>query len=189
MAHPPSFSKITIAVDSIHRSSLWRTSKFPKPAIGLHPINWSAAIWASVIGGLGFAALEVFMVALFQGKSFWVPLHMIGAFALGPNAMAPPDTFDVGIIGTAVVLHMALAILYGVILAFVVARLDMGAAIAIGMIYGLALYLVNFYVFTKWFPWFADARDWISIFTHLIQGGLWAYLYKALDRRTVTEAH
>ena len=102
--------------------------------------------------------------------------------------MAPPDTFDVGILGTAVVLPMALAILYGVILAFVVARLDMGAAIAIGMIYGLALYLVNFYVFTKWFPWFADARDWISIFTHLVQGGLWAYLYKALDRRTVTEA-
>ena len=33
---------------------------------------------------------------------------------------------------------------------------------------------------------FADARDWISIFTHLVQGGLWAYLYKILDRRTVT---
>ena len=32
---------------------------------------------------------------------------------------------------------------------------------------------------------FADARDWISIFTHLVQGGLWAHLYKILDRRTV----
>ena len=45
----------------------------------------------------------------------------------------------------------------------------------------------NFYVFTKWFPWFADARDWISIFTHLVQGGLWAYLYKVLARRAVAE--
>jgi hypothetical protein len=158
-----------------------------RPAIGLHPINWSAAIWASVIGGLVFAALEVSMVPLFQDKSPWAPLHMIGAIALGPNAMTSPDTFDLGVIGTAVVVHMALAILYGIILAFVIARLDMGMAIAIGAIYGLALYIVNFYVFTKWFPWFADARDWISIFTHLVQGGLWGCLYRIFDRRTVTE--
>ena len=86
-----------------------------------------------------------------------------GAIALGPTAMTSPDTFDLGVISTAVVLRMALAVLYGVVLAFVIVRLDMGVAIAIGAICGLALYLANFYVFTKWFPWFADARDWISI--------------------------
>jgi len=154
-----------------------------KPAIGLHPINWSAAIWSSVIGGLVFAGLEVLMVPLFQGVSPWAPLHMIGAIALGPSAMASPDSFEPGIIGTAVVVHMALAILYGVVLAFVISRLDTGMATAIGAIYGFALYLVNFYVFTKWFPWFANARDWISIFTHIVQGALWAYLYMVLDRR------
>ena len=154
-----------------------------KPAIGSHSINWSAAIWASIIGGLVFAVLEVLMVPLFQGKSPWAPLHMIGAIALGPSAMTSPDTFDLPVIGTAVAVHMALAILYGIILAFVIARVDTGTAIAIGAIYGLALYLINFYVFTKWFPWFADARDWISIFTHIVQGALWAYLYMVLDRR------
>ena len=158
-----------------------------EPTVRLHPIKWSAAIWASVIGGLVFAALEVLMVALFQGKSPWAPLHMIGAIALGPTAMTSPDTFDLGVISTAVVWRMALAVLYGVVLAFVIVRLDMGMAIAIGAICGLALYLANFYVFTKWFPWFADARDWISIFTHLVQGGLWAYLYKVLARRAVAE--
>ena len=108
-----------------------------------------------------------------------------GAIALGPTAMTSPDTFDLGVISTAVVLRMALAVLYGVVLAFVIVRLDMGVAIAIGAICGFALYLANFYVFTKWFLWFADARDWISIFTHLVQGGLWAYLYKVLARRAV----
>ena len=48
-----------------------------EPTVRLHPIKWSAAIWASVIGGLVFAALEVLMVALFQGKSPWAPLHMM----------------------------------------------------------------------------------------------------------------
>jgi len=157
-----------------------------KPAIGLHPINWSAAIWASVIGGLLFAVLEVLMVAFIQGQSPWAPLHMIGAIALGSGAMASPDTFDPGIIGTAVVVHMALAILYGVVLAFLITRLDMAMATAVGAIYGFALYLLNFYVFTNWFPWFADARDWISIFTHIVQGAAWAYLYKMFDRRMTT---
>ena len=62
-----------------------------------------------------------------------------------------------------------------------------GGTLSTGVRHGQPLYLANFYVFTKWFPWFADARDWISIFTHLVQGGLWAYLYKILARRAVTE--
>ena len=146
-------------------------------------INWSAAIWASIIAGLVFAVLEVAMVPLFQGKSPWAPLHMIGAIAIGPDAMAAPDTFDVGIIATAVVVHMILAIIYGILLAFLIARLDLGMAVIVGVVYGLALYAINFYGFTKWFPWFADARDWISIFTHIVQSGLVAYLYKLFDRR------
>ena len=47
-------------------------------------INWSAAIWASIIAGLVFAVLEVVMVPLVQGHSPWAPLHMIGAIGLGP---------------------------------------------------------------------------------------------------------
>jgi hypothetical protein len=145
-------------------------------------IDWRAAIWASVIAGLVFAVLEVVMVPLFQGKSPWAPLHMIGAIALGPDAMASPDTFDLGVIATAVVVHMVLAIVYGVILAYIVMRMDVGLAVVVGGLYGLALYFINFYGFTVWFPWFADARDWISIFTHIVQSGLVAYLYKRFIR-------
>jgi hypothetical protein len=97
--------------------------------------------------------------------------------------MASPNTFDLGVIATAVVVHMVLAIIYGIILAFLITRLDIGMAVMAGAIYGLALYAINFYGFTKWFPWFADARDWISIFTHIVQSGLMAYLYKVFDRR------
>jgi len=157
-----------------------------KPVVSAHAIHWSAAIWAGIIGGLVFAVLEVVLRPLVQGMSPWAPLHMIGAIALGPGAMATPDTFDLKVIGAAVVLHLVLAIVYAVILALIVARLDAGMAAIAGAVYGFALYLVNFYVFTKWFPWFADARDWISILTHIVQGALWGYLYKVLERRAAT---
>lgn len=157
-----------------------------KPVVAMRSIDWKAAIWASIIAGLVFAALEVAMVALVQGKSPWAPLHMIGAIALGSGAMATPDTFDVGVIGTAVGVHMVLALIYGVILAFFITRLDTGMAVIAGAVYGLALYYINFYGFTRWFPWFADARDWISIVNHIVQSALMAYLYKAIERRALT---
>jgi phosphotransferase system glucose/maltose/N-acetylglucosamine-specific IIC component len=123
------------------------------------------------------------MVPSFLGLSPWTPLHMIGAIALGPSAMASPDTFDLKIVSVAVVLHMALAILYAVILAFIVARMEMGPAILVGAVYGLVLYGINFYGFTKWFPWWADHRDWVAIFTHVVQGALWAWLYRVWAAR------
>ena len=149
-----------------------------KPVLVPHNIHWGAAVSAGIVGGLVFAVLEMVMVPLVLGQSPWLPLHMIGAIALGPSAMVPPDTFDLKIVSTAVVLHVALAILYAIVLAFIVARLELGTAVLVGAIYGLVLYGINFYGFTKWFPWFADHRDWIAISTHVVQGALWAWLYK-----------
>lgn len=154
----------------------------PMHVATMRQIDWSAAIWASIIGGLVFAILEVVLVPWLQGKSPWAPLHMIGAIALGPSAMASPDAFDLGVIGTAVGVHIGLAILYGVILAYIVNRMTTGLAVVVGGAYGLALYFINFYGFTAWFPWFADARDGISIFTHIVQSGLVAYCYKMFAR-------
>jgi len=155
-------------------------------SISKHPIAWSAAIWASVVAGLVFAALEMALAWAVNGQSPWAPLHMIGAIALGPGALTPPDTFDLGIVGTAVVIHMALAIVYGIVLAFIVAKLDTGMAALVGCAYGLALYLINFYGFTTVFPWFADARGWVSIATHIVQSALMAYLYKVFIARRST---
>ena len=154
-----------------------------KPAATMRQIDWPAAIWASVIAGIVFAVLEVALVSMVQGKSIWVPLHMIAAIVLGPGAMAAPDTFDLAVVATAVALHIVLAIVYGIILAFIIMRMDTGIAVLVGALYGLALYFINFYGFTKWFPWWAQARDWVSVFTHIVQSGLTAYLYKLYSDR------
>jgi hypothetical protein len=75
-------------------------------------------------------------------------------------------------------------VLYGVILAPVIEKMDTAWAIVVGGIYGLLLYYINFYGFTRVFPWWADARGAVSIFTHIVQSGLMAWIYKAMDRRS-----
>ena len=60
-------------------------------------------------------------------------------------------------------------------------RAAVWAGVAAGV--GSALYAVNLYGFTALFPWFAQARDWITITAHLMFGVTAAGVYRWLERR------
>jgi hypothetical protein len=44
------------------------------------------------------------------------------------------------------------------------------------------LYLINFYGFTAVFPWFAMARNWVSVFAHIIFGAVAGLAYNRIER-------
>ena len=123
------------------------------------------------------------MVPLFMGESAWGPPRMIAAIVMGTGVLPPPATFDAGVMFMALLVHFVLSILYVGIFALLAARMTMGAAIATGAGLGLVLYLINFYGFTALFPWFAEARNWISIFAHIVFGAVAGWTYKAFERR------
>ncbi len=142
-------------------------------------IDWSAAVKAGLAGGLIFLILEMVMVPLFLDGSPWGPPRMIGAMALGQGVLPPPATFDLVTVMVAMIVHFVLSVVYALVLASVLARVGTGAALAIGAGFGLLLYLVNFYGFTAIFPWFAMARNWVSIFSHIVFGVATAWAYRA----------
>lgn len=57
-----------------------------------------------------------------------------------------------------------------------------GAAVAVGLVFGLLLYAVNFYALTAVFPWFANARNWVSIFAHGVFGLVLGMFYKRMQK-------
>lgn len=142
-----------------------------------------AALWAGLITGAVFLALEMFMVPAFAGGSPWGPPRMIAAIILGKGVLPPPATFDLGIFVSALVVHLILSIAYVLLLAWIIDRWDMGRALLAGLVFGLILYLVNFYPLTIVFPWFVMARNWITIFTHLVFGVVGAWAYKSLQSK------
>lgn len=148
-------------------------------------MDWKAGILAGIIAGAVFLLLEMIMVPLFLGMPVWAPVRMIAAIVLGPGVLPPPATFDAGIGLTAMIVHFLLSIIFALILAAIIRRLPTGTAVLTGLIFGLALYLINFHVLTAAFPWFADARNWVSIFAHLVFGGVAAWIYKGLQRSRV----
>lgn len=145
-------------------------------------VAWSAAIGAGLLAGVVFLILEMVMVPVFLHGSPWGPPRMIGAIALGKSVLPPPATFTLGVFLTAVVVHFLLSVIYAIILGAIVHRMGMGMAILVGGGFGLLLYIANFYVLTALFPWFANARNWVTIFAHLLFGLIAAWAYKGLAR-------
>ncbi len=84
------------------------------------------------------------------------------AIVLGPGVLPPPASFDRRILLIATLVHFALSIAYGLILARLIAGLRTPSSLLAGAAFGLGLYAVNMYAFTAVFPWFASSRDWIT---------------------------
>ncbi len=146
----------------------------------METINWKSAIWAGIIAGLIFMMLEMVMVPMFLGGSPWGPPRMIAAIGMGKEVLPPPATFDIGILMVAVILHLLLSVVYAVIIAFIVKGMEFSMALAVGGVIGLAIYFLNFYLMTSIFPWFENARNWVSIFSHISFGVAAAWVYKRI---------
>ena len=126
-------------------------------------LDWRAAIWAGILAGAMFMILEMLLVQFFEEGNMWGPPRMIAAILMGRTVLPPPATFEAGILIAAMILHFLLSFIYAFIFGWIVSRwnLVMKGAIISGIVFGLVIYVVNFYGFTALFPWFAEARNWI----------------------------
>lgn len=152
--------------------------------------DWRAAVWAGFIAGAVFLALEMALVPIFLGGSPWDPPRMIAAIVMGEGVLPMPgqtSPVTASIVLAALAVHFVLSVAYALILAVLIARLRPASAVAVGIAFGVVLYVVNFYGFTAIFPWFAMARNWVSIFSHAVFGLAAAWPYTALAGKPVAE--
>ncbi|WP_429454766.1 hypothetical protein [Paraburkholderia sp. WC7.3g] len=145
-----------------------------------------AAVIGGCVAGVVFLVIELVAMRL-MGQSVWGPPRMIAAIVLGRDALMQPATFAPGIMLAALVTHFVLAMLFTVILAVIMAPFSLdssvGMASLVGAVFGVLLYVVNFYGMTQWFPWFADARGWVSFLNHIVFGLVAADTYLRLERK------
>ncbi len=153
-----------------------QTGIFTGPAV-----HWRATVLAGLIAGAVFLMFEMAAVAMLLGMSPWAPPRMMAAIVLGQGVLPPPDTFDLGIVMVAMMLHFALSVGYAYVIALIVQHRRVGTAAGIGAVAGLVLYLVNFYGFTAIFPWFAMARNGVSVAGHVLFGLVAAWSYRKLS--------
>ena len=146
---------------------------------GAH-ISAKALVCAGLLAGAVYFVLEMLVARFALGVSPWVPARMIAAVSQGNVVLPPPDTFDLSVTIAAIIQHAILSLVYAFIFAFFAKGRSVMAATLLGAVYGLLLYVINFYGFTAMFPWFAEARNWATVLMHLIfgavLGGTYAWL-------------
>ncbi|HEX5803849.1 MAG TPA: SRPBCC family protein [Azospira sp.] len=96
--------------------------------------------------------------------------RLTAALVMGSRVLPPPSTAHWDILLVATLIHFALSIGYAVIAVPLTARLRTGPALLVGALYGLLIYALNLYGLTLLFPWFAVARDGVTLLTHVVFG-------------------
>jgi hypothetical protein len=131
--------------------------------------SWGAWILQGVIGGIVagiiFATFEMVWGYVQGGLDMGVaPMRMIGGIALGPQAMDP--TFPVATAAvTGAAVHMVLSMIYGAAFSLgvglVAPRARAAAIVVAAIVFGLVLWVVNFFVIgpAAGWSWFAQKTD------------------------------
>ncbi|HJV03367.1 MAG TPA: hypothetical protein VJ752_22715 [Burkholderiaceae bacterium] len=146
--------------------------------------DWAAATAAGFGAGGILMLLEIIMAAA-TGRDPWLMSHMIAAMVLGWDALQTSG-YSLGIVTWALVVHYVLGMAFGVMLAAFIApfRLDssIGMAVLAGALFGLLLYLLDFYGMAGAFTWFRDLRGWSTAIGHVVFGISAALIYRQLER-------
>ena len=143
-------------------------------------LDLSAAIWAGLLAGILFL-LSLLMLTnnqLGENELVW---RMIAAMVQGEGALDPVQAIDGGLLSSAIVVHLAISVFYGVVIALIIHRWGLIAGLLGGAILGLALYAINFYTFSFFFPWFFPFRSWMMVVSHLIFGAVAGGTYELLE--------
>lgn len=147
--------------------------------------DWAAAAVAGFGAGGVLMLFELAWAAFITGDDPWLTSRMIAAMAMSAEVLQTTG-YSLGVVVVALLVHYALGVVFGVLLAAIMApfNLDSSSAMALtaGAAFGLLLYVLNFYGMTGIYTWFVELRSWPTAIAHVIFGMAAAFIYLKLER-------
>lgn len=125
-----------------------------------------------IIAGISFIVFEL-VIAGITGPSAAMPLRAISAIVLGRGALEPSIHVAVAVV-VGLIVHFILSAIFGLILGVVIGIIrplsnNRGMLLLSAVVYGLLLWLINFYVIApQTFPWFTEANPIVQFFAHTV---------------------
>lgn len=146
-----------------------------------HIVQWQPAVLAGIVAGAVFLLVNILYDWLAHGLNAWAILRYAASIVLGQGVLPPPATFDAGIIIVGLLVALVLSIVYALILATIIHRWGLLVGIIGGALFGAAVYVINLYTFTLWFPWFFALNNVPFFLTHVLFGIIAGGVYELLD--------
>ena len=144
-------------------------------------VDWRAAIFAGVVGGIVLLVLEMMFTRSAVGSA-WVFPRLLAAVVLGPKVLPPPATYDVGLLAAALLIHLPLSIAFACLIAFVLHKWGLVVGILGGAALGMCLYWINFGTVFHLIPWFATMKSPWTMWAHVVFGAICGMTYELLEK-------
>jgi hypothetical protein len=140
---------------------------------------------AAIIAGLIAA-----VVSLGGGMAILQYLHenaiglprLLSTIVLGREALDPGLTPAATALGVGIAVHLVLGLLFAFVISFTLHRWGFWVGLIGGGLFGLALYAINTYTLSRFFPDFFYYRSWFMLGFHVVFGALCGGIYEALER-------
>jgi hypothetical protein len=153
-----------------------------------HQTDWAVAAASGFAAGAVLMVLELIWATVMSTSGPWRISQLVAALVLGPQTLqGSSGSFNLWIVTVALATHYVLGIVFGMVLGFIGAgfRYDTSprAMAILGLVFGAALYFVDFHLIASYFPWLVELRGWANFVAHLIFGITASLLYWMLASR------
>lgn len=150
-------------------------------------VAWRAIPVAGLAAGTVFLLATIILTPVLYQLPPMLMLRYFGSLALGPGVLVGTGAFAL-IVG--VLVHYALSVIAALVIAIIVHRWGIVVGIGLGALLGVAIYGINVFSMTRFFPWFFAINGWVLFISHVLFGAVAGGVYERLDRFDVplTEA-
>jgi hypothetical protein len=148
--------------------------------LDLPHLDWRAYIVAALVAGLTALIAGLGLCGVVLGEPAFI-LRITASLVLGPEVIPVTAGSTPIVLLTGSLLHFALAFAYALVIVLVIHRWGMVVGFIGGVLIGAALYVIDIYALSFFFPWIFPLRNWLLLLTHMILGGLVGVDYELLD--------
>lgn len=141
-------------------------------------VRWRAIPVAGVAAGTAFLLCNAILMPLVLQVSPLLILRYMGSLVMGSQVVNQTDTLPL-VVGLLV--HFVISILLTLVISVVIHRWGLAVGIIGGAILGLALYAINLYTFTLFFPWFFAINSLVLLLSHVLFGAVAGGVYETFD--------
>lgn len=139
----------------------------------LRYITWRAVLVSGLAAGTLFLLTAVILAPALLKVDAGLMLKYFAALVLGSQVLTQSGS---SILITGVVVHYVLSVVFALVIAVVVHRWGMMVGIIGGAIYG-----INLYTLTLFFPWFFAINSMVILLCHVIFGAVAGGIYEMFD--------
>jgi hypothetical protein len=136
-----------------------------------------AGLLAAIISlGVGMAVLQYL-----HENAIGLP-RLLATIVLGRAALDGDVTPVATALGVGIAVHLVLGLVFAFVISFTLHRWGFWVGLIGGGLFGLALYAINTYTMSRFFPEFFYYRSWFMVGLHVVFGALCGGIYEALER-------